>query len=197
MLRNSRSQRGKDCVPYDLSYEEIYMFKELAPYLRQRAVLLTVTCLEEDQIRVNVIPKKLKDGENAALTTPLSVTGTAEELDRDLPSTLVSFVSSHLQLKSSLERAQAEMDAAAKKMQEEARTKRNASKSEPTKSSASHESVPAKAVETPKLEPPKPGSLFDAPATTNAVRQADEEEEILAEAREGDEEEEGELDEVA
>ena len=32
------------------------MFKELAPYLRQRAVLLTVTHLEEDQIRVNVVP---------------------------------------------------------------------------------------------------------------------------------------------
>jgi hypothetical protein len=39
------------------------MFKELAPYLRQRAVLLTVTHLEHDQIRVNVVPKKLKDAE--------------------------------------------------------------------------------------------------------------------------------------
>jgi hypothetical protein len=35
------------------------MFKELAPYLRQRSVLLTVTYLEEDEIRVNIIPKKL------------------------------------------------------------------------------------------------------------------------------------------
>ena len=69
------------------------MFKELAPYLRQRAVLLTVTHIEEDQIRVNVIPQKLKDGENAALTTPVTVTGTAEELDRDMPATLVNFVS--------------------------------------------------------------------------------------------------------
>ncbi len=34
------------------------MFKELAPYLRQRAVLLTVSRLEEDQISVNVIPQK-------------------------------------------------------------------------------------------------------------------------------------------
>ena len=48
------------------------MFKELAPYLRQRAVLLTVTRAEDDNIRVNVIPQKLKDGENAALTTPLT-----------------------------------------------------------------------------------------------------------------------------
>jgi hypothetical protein len=39
------------------------MFKELAPYLPQRAVLLTVTHIEEDQIRVNVIAQKLKEGE--------------------------------------------------------------------------------------------------------------------------------------
>lgn len=36
------------------------MFKELVPYLRHRAVMLTVTHLEDEQIRVNVIPKKLK-----------------------------------------------------------------------------------------------------------------------------------------
>jgi PRTRC genetic system protein E len=81
------------------------MFKELAPYLRQRAVLLTVTHVGEDQIRVNVIPQKLKEGENAALTTPVTVTGTAEELDRELPATLVNFVSAHLQLKNTLDRA--------------------------------------------------------------------------------------------
>src|ERR1700741_3179140 len=106
------------------------MFKELVPYLRQRAVLLTVTHLGEDQIRVNVIPQKLKDGENAALTTPLTVTGTAEELDRDLPATLVSFVASYLQLKNTLDRAQSEMDAAAKAAKAEARNK---SKSPATK----------------------------------------------------------------
>ncbi len=49
------------------------MFQQLAPLLRQRSVLLTVTALQEDQIRVNVIPKKLADGENAALTTPMDV----------------------------------------------------------------------------------------------------------------------------
>jgi PRTRC genetic system protein E len=90
------------------------MFKELAPYLRQRAVLLTVTHVEEDQIRVNVIPQKLKEGENAALTTPLTVTASAEELDRDLPATLVSFVGAHLGLKNSLDRAKAEMDGASR-----------------------------------------------------------------------------------
>ena len=50
------------------------MFKELLPVLRDRAVLLTVTLVDADQIRVNIVPKKLKEGDNDALTTPLSVT---------------------------------------------------------------------------------------------------------------------------
>ena len=60
------------------------MFKELAPVLRHRAVLMTITSTEDDQIRVNVVPKKLKDDENMALTTPITVTGAAEELDAEL-----------------------------------------------------------------------------------------------------------------
>lgn len=175
------------------------MFKELAPYLRQRAVLLTVTRLEEDQIRVNVIPQKLKDGENAALTTPITVTGTAEELDRDLPATLVDFVASHLQLKNTLDRAKSEMDAAAKAAQAEARTK---SKTSTTKTATKTES--AKPAEAPKpapqpvSEPPRTASLFDAPADP-AAAEADEEDEILAEASEqgDDEDAEEELDEAA
>lgn len=164
------------------------MFKELAPYLRQRAVLLTLTRLEEEQIRVNVIPQKLKDGENAALTTPLTVTGTAEELDRDLPATLVNFVASHLQLKNTLDRAKSEMDAAAKAAQAEARSKSNATA---TKPATKPESVTV--VETPKPtpqpapEPPRTASLFDAPAAAELVTtEADKEDEILAEATEED-----------
>ena len=61
------------------------MFKELAPLVRHRAVLFTVSHVEDDQFRVNVIPKKIADGENDALTTPVSVTGTVEDLDKELP----------------------------------------------------------------------------------------------------------------
>jgi PRTRC genetic system protein E len=137
------------------------MFKELAPYLRQRAVLLTVTHVEDDQIRVNVIPQKLKDGENAALTTPLTVTASAEELDRDLPATLVSFVGAHLGLKNSLDRAKAEMDAAAKAAQAEARSRgktsatKAATKSEVTKPTEAPRPAPQT---TP--EPARAASLF-------------------------------------
>ncbi len=174
------------------------MFKELAPYLRQRAVLLTVTHIEEDQIRVNVIPQKLKDGENAALTTPLTVTGTAEELDRELSTTIVGFVSAHLQLRNTLDKAKAEMDAAAKTAQAEARTKTKAAATK-----ATPKTEPVEVVETPKPAPqpapeqPKTASLFDAPAPIPEP-DVDEEEEILAEAADDDQSnEEEELEEAA
>jgi PRTRC genetic system protein E len=173
------------------------MFKELSPYLRQRAVLLTVTHLEDDRIRVNLIPQKLKDGENSALTTPLTLTGTAEELDRDLPSAIVSFVSAHLQLKNTLERAKAEMDAAAKAAQAEARAKaKTVAKKDPLKSDVVKPAAPAKLAETAKAEPAKPASLFDAPAPVAATpappTDADEEEQILAEI---DDEDQAQVDE--
>jgi PRTRC genetic system protein E len=171
-------------------------------YLRQRAVLLTITHLEEDQIRVNVMPKKLKDGENAALTTPLSVTGTAEELDRDLPSTPVNFVSSHLQLKNSLARAQAEMDAAAKAAQAEARAKAKTPIKMDPKKPEDPKTAAARPAELAKPEPAKTASLFDAPisvaSTLTALPDADEEEELLAEIEEdGQMLDEDELDRMA
>lgn len=173
------------------------MFKELAPYLRQRAVLLTVTHIEEDLIRVNVIPQKLKEGENAALTTPLTVTASAEDLDRDLPATLVSFVGAHLGLKNSLDRAKAEMDAAAKAAQAEARSK---SKTQATK--AATKSEVTKPAEAPRPapqaapEPPRAASLFDTTPAADPNSDMDEVEEILAEVGEEDEVSE-EIDEAA
>ena len=170
------------------------MFKELAPYLRQRAVLLTVTHLEEEQIRVNIVPQKLKEGENAALTTPLTITGTAEDLDRDLPATVVNFVAAHLELKNTLDRAKAEMDAAAKAAQSEARSK---SKTPATKVTPKPE--PAKASESPKPVPqtpsesPRVAGLFDSPEPASGAG-LDEEKELPAEHQEefGDEEDEDE-----
>jgi PRTRC genetic system protein E len=176
------------------------MFKELAPYLRQRAVLLTVTHLEEDQIRVNIIPQKLKDGDNNAMTTPLSVTGTAEELDRELPATIVDFVAAHLQLKNTLDKAKAEMDAAAKAAQAEAKSKTKIpTKREPGKPETAPAALAKPALALPP-EPAKTASLFDAPApaTSGSSEDMDEEHEILAEVEQGGEpEEDDELDEAA
>jgi len=179
------------------------MFKELAPFLRQRAVLLTVTHLEEDQIRVNVVPQKLKDGENNALMTPLTVTGTAEDLDRDLPSTIVDFVSSHLQLKNTLNRAKEEMDAAAKTAQAEARAKaKTPAKKELPKAGVTPTAESAKPAQIPKPEPAKTASLFgeSTPQVSDTAPESDtdEEDEILAQAAEHEQVDEDEdLDEAA
>lgn len=160
------------------------MFKELAPYLRQRAVLLTVTHLEEDQIRVNVIPQKIKDGENSAL----SVTGTAEELDQELPSSLVSFVSAHLRLKNTLENAQAEMDAAAKAAKAEATAKKTPGKKEAFKADSNAKVEAVKPTELVKPNLPKTASLFDMPEPVTLppadIPESSVEAEILAEINE-------------
>jgi PRTRC genetic system protein E len=142
------------------------MFKELLPILRDRAVLLTVTLVDADQIRVNIVPKKLKDGDNDALTTPLSVTGTAQDLDAELASTIISFVGSHLQMKNTLEKAKAEMDAASKAAQAEARAKsKTATRSVPAKTEVLQNAPAAKPAEPAKPAPQKPASLFDMPPT--------------------------------
>ena len=141
------------------------MFKELLPVLRDRAVLLTVTLIDAEQIRVNIVPKKLKDGDNDALTTPLSVTGTAEELDAELSSTIVGFVGSHLQMKNTLEKAKAEMDAASKAAQAEARAKSKiTAKPVQPKTENTQPAATAKAAEPVKPAPLKTASLFDLPA---------------------------------
>jgi len=155
------------------------MFKELAPVLRDRAVLLTVTLLDEDQIRVNIVPKKLKDGDNDALTTPLSVTGTAEDLDAELSKTIVGFVGSHLQMKNSLEKAKAEMDAASKTAQAEARAKsKTTAKPVTPKTETTQPAATSKAPEPVKPAPLKTASLFDqpAPAATSTTAADDSEE---------------------
>lgn len=176
------------------------MFKELAPLVRHRAVLLTVSHVEDDQFRVNVIPKKIADGENDALTTPVSVSGTVEDLDRELPETLLHFVSSHLELKNSLERAKAEMEEVSKAARAEARKKSGSQV--PRKDPAGNSNKPAVAPEVPapaKAEAPKAASLFDtAPEPSKscgpdepadgasrpafATAETDEDEEILREA---------------
>jgi PRTRC genetic system protein E len=169
------------------------MFKELVPILRSRAVLMTATALDDDQIRVNVVPKKMKDGDNDALTTPLSVTGTAEELDAQLAATLVGFVASHLQMKNALEKAKADMDAATKAAQAEARAK---SKTPASKTPAKVEPAPAAGVAqlTESIKPvsTKPASLFDVPATAEDEGDSTSDEGYTAEPEESEE-----LDEAA
>jgi PRTRC genetic system protein E len=123
------------------------VFVELMPLLKERTLLITVARIEQ-KLKVNVIPTKAKDGDDQALTTPLSYTASAEELDAELGKHLASYVASHTQLGSTLAEAKAEMEAAAKAARQ--------------KTKASQQSGKATDHTLPKVETP-------APASSNAV----------------------------
>jgi PRTRC genetic system protein E len=111
------------------------MFKELMPLIQNRPLSITVAVLSGGRIRVNVIPQSLEnDGkineklnysnkekiakipERAitALTTPLSLTGTPEEIDCDLPRALTDFTESHMRLQNTLDQAREQISEAVK-----------------------------------------------------------------------------------
>ena len=103
------------------------MFTELMPLLRQRAVMITISDVGQGLLRVNIIPRKLVvDGssdENTALTTPLSITGKAEELDRELPGQLATFTESIARTGSNLEELKTQHSAAVKALEAENKKK--------------------------------------------------------------------------
>jgi PRTRC genetic system protein E len=137
------------------------MFTELMPLRRKRRLLLTVSLVQGEVIRATVVPQKATDTEDNAVATPLAITGTAEELDRELPRQLADFASAHLELQSTLATAKAEMEAAAKAAREEARKR--------TKASSSTSSVTTKP--TTALPASEGPSLFSnqQPAETSAA----------------------------
>lgn len=103
------------------------MFTELMPLLRQRAVMITISDVGQGLLRVNIIPRKLVvDGssdENTALTTPLSITGKAEELDRELPGQLATFTESIARTGSNLDELKTQHAAAVKALEAENKKK--------------------------------------------------------------------------
>ena len=101
------------------------MFTELMPLLKQRVVMITISDIGEGLLRVNVIPRKL-DGssdENGALTAPLSITGKADELDRELPGQLTSFTESVTKTGSNLDELKTQHAAAVKAVEAENKKK--------------------------------------------------------------------------
>jgi PRTRC genetic system protein E len=123
------------------------MFKELMPVIADRPLTIMVTSLVGGKIRVCVVPQaqdkdgkvnskvgyqaekevaKIPDTAIKALTTPLALTGTAEELDAELPEKLTAYAETHQQLQHGIEQASAEISEALKVIEE-----RNKSKSKP------------------------------------------------------------------
>jgi len=143
------------------------VFVELMPLLAGRTVMITVARVDDRTLRVNVIPTKRNEDENAALTTPLSYTGTPEELDGELGKQVAAYVETHQQLGSTLAQVKAEMDAAAKAAQEEAKRKAAERNKKPSESKSDK---PATTVSQPASPPPSASmTLFPAPETTAAA----------------------------
>jgi PRTRC genetic system protein E len=159
------------------------VFTELMPLLKQRVVMITISDVGEGLLRVNVIPRKLEGSadENGALTVPLSITGKAEELDRELPGQLTSFTESVTKTGSNLDELKTQHAAAVKAVEAENRKKVDDKK----KGNGS------KTTNTPPATPPPPadfkdgkpvfgsktaqppvenGSLFDNPTSTDATK---------------------------
>jgi PRTRC genetic system protein E len=177
------------------------MFKELAPLFHQRSVVIMINPIEGDKLTVAILPKKLNDSENAALSTGVSATGTPEELDEQLPSTLTQFVGAHLELKNTLELAKEEMARAAKAAKQESKPKTTA-KTETTTANAAKSgenkpaAQPAKLAQAKTPPPASTANLFDfgAPASTPAPVATTEPVPVDASSEEeGDENEEGEI----
>jgi PRTRC genetic system protein E len=117
------------------------MFVELMPLLAGRTVLITVAKVDDKTLRVNVIPHGKAD-DNPALSTPLTYTGSPEELDTELGKHLAGYAQTHQQTASTLAEAKATMEAAAKAAQEEAKRKK-ATQKPPDKGTAANAAEPA------------------------------------------------------
>lgn len=123
------------------------MFKELQPLLAKRSLTITVAALNGDEIRVNVIPHSrpedtrvneqikyshkdevaaIPEAAVKALTTPISLTGTAEEIDAKLSDVLLQFVESHSGLQATFDRACTEISDAVKAIDERNKNKSKA-----------------------------------------------------------------------
>ena len=120
------------------------MFKELHPLIQNRALTITVAAIGGGKIRVNVVPQALEQDAKvndqighsakdkvatvpesaiAALTTPLSLTGSPEEIDAELTQSLSVFAESHVHLQQTLEAAKAQIASAIKAIQERDKSK--------------------------------------------------------------------------
>ena len=110
-----------------MTTESMGLFQGLAPLLFNRTVIMTVSADGKGLLTLNVIPKKVKDDESDALTTPLCITASPEELDRDLAAQLREFTDVHAKAATNIQKVKDEL-AAAEKAEREAADERRAKK---------------------------------------------------------------------
>lgn len=141
------------------------MFRELEKLLTHRTLTITVASTANDQIRVNVVPHTRPEDKKAneqisyshksevasvpneaikALTTPISITGTAEEIDEKFPAILMNYVESHIRLQDSLDRATSDIAAAVKAIDERNKAKTKNKQTTKDEKAKSQEQEPKK-----------------------------------------------------
>jgi PRTRC genetic system protein E len=171
------------------------MFIELQSLLANRSLTITVAAVGKGRIRVNVVPYPRPEDAKAneqikyshkdevaaipeaaikALTTPLSLTGTAEEIDVKLAEILLEYAESHAKLQASFDAAATQITDAVKAIEE--RNKNNKAKAKATakpdekKDHAviTDSSVPGKTDSLPLFGTANlPGATGTAPAVPN------------------------------
>ena len=125
------------------------MFTQLMSLIQKRPLTITVAAVDSKQIRVNVVPQPIGDDKKAntpiehthskevakipdeaveGLTTPLSLTGTPEEIDAVLAQTLTRFTSLHVDLQQSFDAAAAAIRESVKAIDERERLKKEKDK---------------------------------------------------------------------
>jgi PRTRC genetic system protein E len=172
------------------------MFKELAPLLAKRTLILTASAVGEERIRVTITPRPTGKDDTKELAQPFTVEGTVEELDTELPDAIINFAAAHMTLEKSLADVKAGMEATLKEVKDEAAKKvAEAKKTNKVGNKTATTTKPAPEVK----KAPEPPSLFDvdAPGTgTSAAAPAAAPTPIATEPDEVDEDEEEEDDDA-
>ena len=150
------------------------MFTELLPVLEDTIVTVTISRMDSQLLRVNIIPIRKTDKESTAenaLCTPLTVTATAAELDQDFARQVVSFSHSYQRSAANIREIEEAHAAAVKAADEERKARKPAvapAKTSPRSDNDSKAAPTGKPVFGSKGSAAAPApatqSLFDTPA---------------------------------
>lgn len=162
------------------------MFTELLPLLKDRTLMLIIAGIGDKTLRVNVIPQRKSGKENDAaenaFTSPLTITGTVEELDREFAQQIGGYRASLDHLKSNLGEIESAHAAAVKTIEEERKKELNSKRkasgttvkaaaridSEAAPAPAPANGKPVFGSKAPSPPSPTTQSLFDASPVATA-----------------------------
>ena len=151
------------------------MFSELMPVLQNTIVTLTISRIDDQLVRVNIIPirktDKESDAENA-LSKPLTVTAPPAELDQDFARQVLSFSHSYERSAANIREIEEAHAAAVKAAEEERKAKKPATspaKTSPrsdndTKAAPGGKPVFGSKGQSATAPAPATQSLFETPA---------------------------------